>query len=1035
MFKASLLFITLLFAGFLYAQKSTIFFDHFGLSAGFTSREAMDIVTASNGMVWISSNDGLVRFDSKRFKFYQHIQGDSNSLTNNYCKAMVLDKRGHIWIQSDDNLDVFDPATEKFAHFKFTDTNNKQTPVYPLGFFYDSTADIMWVGTAQGLFFSRNGSRVLQSASTITAEKMLVSGLINTIASEGRGVLWITSRSSIIRLNTKSGLTEKYEVPERVDGFNNRKEFFEFKSSMLDRNRTLWLGSWVHGLVEFNTLTKRFHQYCFQDYTKAENTIFDIAQTREQGQENTLWLSTPGYGLTSFDMITHKFTCYNTSLANSPFGVKGNTYGLFSEKGKGLWIGSETGLHRYDYSKQIFAKIDLAILENGSGLPPVSRMAIQKSKTGQDEILWFYVSYKGGYLYNLSEKQILPLPPKIARYINMPTTFLGFFIDSKNILWISSIEYGLIGYEIEGDKIIFTEETEKVEKLDMVSCLFEDSKNRLWIGSYDGLHVMDTKGRTITAAVNVNNYLREKGLARIIEDITEDETGNIWFTADGTDEPLACIGKLNPANNRLELMYNERNEQQINRGPVGLRNIVSNHAGKIFVSFYGEGVAWFSSEAAAAPPQFLTRKNGLNSTCIGGLLADNRGNIWCNTSFGLSVYRLVQNQFFNYSYASYAMDNTAEPAIYLSPQSGTIYIGQSGAIRYFNQSILNKKDTKIGNLVFSEIKILNKPFYPEGKLLTHGDIIKLTHKQDMVSIEFALLSFTNAEDNTYSWKLQGWEEDWNTSTNNIATYINLEPGTYTLWVKAANNQGDWTKEPIKLTLKIAYPFYQTWWFILLCGLGLAALVYWFVQLRIRRIQEKYQLRNKIAADLHDEIGSTLTSINILSNVSQQAMDQQPEEAKGMLQQISAQSKVIQQSMSDIVWSIRPDNDKVGDLLTRMREYASQTLEQLDIESVIEADDELAAKTLPMQYRKELLLIYKEAINNIARHAGATKVLVALKNGNKYLQLTIADNGKWKGASTGTGTRSMKERAKTMGGTLEIVPSATGTEVKAIIPVP
>jgi signal transduction histidine kinase len=218
-------------------------------------------------------------------------------------------------------------------------------------------------------------------------------------------------------------------------------------------------------------------------------------------------------------------------------------------------------------------------------------------------------------------------------------------------------------------------------------------------------------------------------------------------------------------------------------------------------------------------------------------------------------------------------------------------------------------------------------------------------------------------------------------------------------------------------------------------LVLAGLVYVLVQQRIKRLQEKYQLRNKIAADLHDEIGSTLTSINILSNVSQQAMEQQPQQAKEMLQQISAQSKTIQQSMSDIVWSIRPDNEKVEDLVTRMREYAAQTLEHLDINATIDTDDELSGKILPMQYRKELLLIYKEAINNIAKHADATRVAVSLKNGNRYIQLRIADNGTWKGETTGTGTRSMKERAIAMGGTLEITPSANGTEVKAIIPVP
>jgi signal transduction histidine kinase len=165
------------------------------------------------------------------------------------------------------------------------------------------------------------------------------------------------------------------------------------------------------------------------------------------------------------------------------------------------------------------------------------------------------------------------------------------------------------------------------------------------------------------------------------------------------------------------------------------------------------------------------------------------------------------------------------------------------------------------------------------------------------------------------------------------------------------------------------------------------------------------------------------------------MEQQPQQAREMLQQISAQSKSIQQSMSDIVWSIRPDNDKVEDLVTRMREYATQTLEHLDINATIDADDELSGKFLPMQYRKELLLIYKEAINNIAKHAEATRVSVSLKNGNGFIQLSIADDGKWKGATSGTGTRSMKERAITIGGTLEIFPSANGTEVKAIIPVP
>ncbi len=1033
MFKASLIFITLLFTGFLHGQQSTIIFDHFGLSAGFNSREAMDIVTTANGMVWVSSNDGLARFDSKRFKFYKHIDGDTLSLSNNYCQALATDKRGLIWVQSDDHLDVFNPYTERFSHVTLTHSNGKKNLVYPRRFAYDSTSDIMWIGTAKGLYYSKQGSLSLQSISVLSSEKLLSNAPIGAMVLDGSQFLWVTVGNQIIRLNLRNGGTEKFMLPGKVDGFLNDPKVVGFLSAYLDENKMLWLGTWLKGLVSFHTQSHTFHQYCFRDYTREENTISDIIQTKEQGQEQILWLTTTGYGLATFDMGSKNFTSYHSPVTNDPFGINGTTYGMYADGKNGLWIGSPSGLHRYDYSKQVFKTIDVSSIEKGTQLLPVSSMAIQKNDNNLDEVLWFYVPYRGGYLYDLGKQKMKPLPSKVAACINMPAEFLGFFIDAKNILWISTSNDGLIGYDILKDAIIFRVSKPFNESKKWVWSFFEDSRKQLWIGSLNGLYVMDSSRKNIVAVDAVNKNLERNELAKVIVEITEDETGNIWFTADGTDKKIACIGKLNPENNQLQFVYNEKTQQSINHNPIELGSIVHNGKGKVFASFNGEGIAWFNSKQLDSIPHFLTTDNGLGSNWTNGLLADKNGNIWCSTSFGFSCYKDAKSNFTNYNYTSYALDNTQGPYMYLSSQSGVVYVSQSNAIRYFNTSISNAAIEK-EQLVFLEMKVHNKPFNPSGKLFSNGDIIHLTHQQDMVSIEFALLSYTNSADNRYSWMLEGWDKDWTTSNNNIAAYNNLEPGTYTLWVKAANSAGEWTKEPIQLTLVIAYPFYRTWWFISLGILFVAGLIYWYVQRRIERIKEKYQLRNKIAADLHDEIGSTLTSINILSNVSQQAMEQQPLQAKEMLQQISAQSKNIQQSMSDIVWSIRPDNDKVEDLVTRMREYAAQTLEHLDIDAAIEANDELAAKTLPMQHRKELLLIYKEAINNIAKHAGATRVSVSLTNGNKYLQLSIADNGKWKGATTGTGTRSMKARAVAMGGTLTIVPSDTGTEVVANIPV-
>lgn len=486
----------ILTANLVQAQPSQILFDHYGLDAGFNSREAMNIVTTPNGMVWVSSNDGLARFDGKRFKFYQHISGDSNSLANNYCKAIQTDKRGQIWIASSKDLDVFNPASEKFIHIKTPEKNKEKQPVYPICFYYDSTNDIMWVGTARGLYFSKNGSFTLQSVASLTTEKILVSSMIGTISTEGNGILWVTAWRDIIKLNTKNGDIEKYELPDYVDNIFNESKQINFRSSYLENNKTLWLGAWLTGLVEFNTVTKTFHQYCFRDYKKEQNTIYHITKTGLVEQENILWLSTDGFGLTAFDIQQKKFTSYAASLGNDPYGIKGTTYGLFTDRDKAMWIGSATGLHRYDYSKQLFKKIDLSNIEKGSGLT-VSLMELQQNKQSLDEIIWLYIAFRGGYLYNLREKKIMQVPAKVAAYINMPTQVLSFYIDTKNILWISSVEYGLTGYDIDKDDIVFTDDKLFREKWKWASGFYEDNKKRLWIGTYHGLYMMDSSRKNI----------------------------------------------------------------------------------------------------------------------------------------------------------------------------------------------------------------------------------------------------------------------------------------------------------------------------------------------------------------------------------------------------------------------------------------------------------------------------------------------------------------------------------------------------------
>jgi ligand-binding sensor domain-containing protein/two-component sensor histidine kinase len=1015
------------------AQPDQIFFDHFGINEGFTSREARFITTDKKGMVWISSSDGLVRYDSKSFKFYQNIIGDTNSITHNYCNSLQIDKRGWIWVVADNDLDVFDPKTEQFRHVKFKNSKNELESVTPISFYYDSKRDVLWITTHKGLFISKGGSLQLQSCESLIKNKAICNTVFGTMINEGSDYLWLTSMHKIYKLNINTGITEIYEIPEQIKNIKNDRSFFNCRSMFLDEKKTLWLGTWINGLLEFNTITKTFNQYVYSDHTKNENTIYSIITTDLPGQEDLLWLSAHHTGLNVFNKKTKQFTNYSKSTSNSNYTINGAVYGIFHQPNDAMWIASENGFHRYDYNKQIFNKINLTSISEGIDLYPVGDMFVVQNKEKVDEQLWMHIPYKDGYIYDLKQKKINPLPPKVAKYLDKNIGFWTMYLDSRNIAWISTTQFGIIGYDISADKIIVSENSYFKGRNEWATLFFEDKKNQLWIGTFKGLYKMEQDYKSVSPINEVNLVLAQKELSTIITGINEDNSGKIWFTADFTDTRKASIGNYNPKTKKFNLIFNEKDDITQPTPILDFRDIIVTPSGKVFVNTASSGLVWFQTGTDKIKFNYLGNEQGFNTRYIESMKCDSVGNIWISNDFGLGYYKIPDNSFVNFSFNTYPLGTNNLPSMYISPQTGTVYLGESNAVDYL-QNTKAVSNTNKSSLLFIEFKVNNKVYRTPSGEIVNGSTIVLEPDENMVSIEFALLSYINSRDNLYSWKLEGVDKEWKISKNNIASYNSLAAGTYTLWVKAANNYGEWTKSPLKLKIKIKQRFYKTWWFILICLLAIAGLIYWTIQRRINRLKEKYKLRNTIAADLHDEIGSTLTSISILSTISQQAMDLQPKQTKDMLEQIATQSKSIQQNMSDIVWSIRPDNERIENLIIRMREFAAVTLEPLNIKTTITADDRLIAKILPMHFRKEILLIYKEAVNNISKHANASNVVMQMTNGGHEIKLLIHDDGTWKGHNTGTGTKTMKERAHKIGGQLTIAPSDKGTLVVLTIPI-
>ena len=217
---------------------------------------------------------------------------------------------------------------------------------------------------------------------------------------------------------------------------------------------------------------------------------------------------------------------------------------------------------------------------------------------------------------------------------------------------------------------------------------------------------------------------------------------------------------------------------------------------------------------------------------------------------------------------------------------------------------------------------------------------------------------------------------------------------------------------------------NTWIIGTLLLLALVAVLFNRYQLKKKLEQQKQleKIRTDIARDLHDDIGSTLTSINILSQVSQNNLARDLHKSSAILENITEQSQQMQQAMSDIVWAIRPDNDKLENMVIRMREYVSHTLESKNIDVIFDVDKDICQQTLPMEQRRDFFLVFKEAVNNAAKYAQATAVTIRLSRQHNNLQLTVSDNGKGFDTSritSSSGLKGMRERATALDATLQI----------------
>jgi signal transduction histidine kinase len=322
---------------------------------------------------------------------------------------------------------------------------------------------------------------------------------------------------------------------------------------------------------------------------------------------------------------------------------------------------------------------------------------------------------------------------------------------------------------------------------------------------------------------------------------------------------------------------------------------------------------------------------------------------------------------------------------------------------------------------------------------------ELKPSQNQLQIEFVGLNYEPGEMLRYSYKLDGADSAWSPPRSQLAVnYASLSGGTYRFRVKAVTSEGVESASPAGIDFTVLLPVWRRWWFESLVAALVAALVFAAHRYRVTQMVNLERMRTAIATDLHDDIGSSLSQIAVLSEVARAGVNGDNPRTQESLQRVAVLARELVDSLGDIVWSIRSVPDGLDSLLTRMREFALDLLAGQGIDFELRSPDPgQTGARLSLQARRHLFLMFKECIHNAARHSGCTAVAAELKIGEREIMLTVTDNGKGLPSgdeshvfSGGNGIPGMRQRAETLGGDVRLLSRpGEGCTVSMRLPLP
>jgi ligand-binding sensor domain-containing protein/two-component sensor histidine kinase len=989
---------------------------------GLASNKVMALHQDERGFIWVGTANGLQRFDGSKFITFSVDKNNSDPLPHVELNQILPIGDGSLLLSfvSIREFGIFNPST--FIYKKISiKTNRLIQPRAEFELWKSADGNIYLNVFRFGILAFNKQDYSFIDNNRFKIPPSWIYGLNCSFEDVIKQQIWFGCDSGFLIYDKRTKqIWNRHYNPMKIPILDNKRIQEKVTEFYIDSKRRYWVFGWPvwggGGQYKF-CLDSTGKNYVQKDTVGLNQGPIGYTEYHAiyETSKKDMWIYGNGV-LFNYDKNANRF------FFNKGNGIDNNTVlqydivnQVIEDKDGSIWIATDRGLYFTSYGSGTFSVVNITFNQN---VETTNITDILELPNGD---FWF-TSWGNGI--RSIDRYFRKIPNNV--YNNPPPS--NWPLAAKNAIrltWAMCRESatGKIWIGCNGGiLLVFDPITNKTEYLQpqefnssTVRYITEDKYGHLWFSTQGGRLIKYNK-QSFTVVQDVGTIIYKAFI---------DKQGLIWLAAHekGLFEVDPISGKILKhftAGKHANALYSNTGEdiEQLNDsiivfGAMAL-NFINKRTNKVSV---------------------LSYEDGLPSNSVRRVRMDNNGFLWIITASGLCRYNPQNHRITPYGRKDgIVLAEQTKDADFNCTQNYIMFGGGNAIVMFKPEIFLNSKPPT--DVAITDFRLFNN-YLPVDSLLSQQKGIVLKSDQNTFSIYFSSLSYVQRDKLTYYYKMEGINKNWIKADRSFSvSYSLLPPGKYIFQVYCENIEGIRSGKTTLIEIYIRPPFWRTWWFLSTLLFIVALIIYAVHNMRVNKLLAVEKIRNRVARDLHDDMGSTLSTINILSAMAKSKIATDAVKTTEYLGKISDNSQRMMEAMDDIVWSIKPSNDSMQKITARMREFATNVLEAKEISLDFKVDESVFEVKLDMEARRDFFLIFKEAVNNAAKYSKSTLVEVNVTVVQKSLQLIVKDNGLGfdaKHMNEGNGMGNMQKRADNLKGELRIQSSlGKGTEVKLTV---